>query len=322
MKSYKDLYEIIEKEISSYNFNGNPDELYKPIDYMMSLGGKRVRPVLLLMSCNLFAEDINNAIPAALAVEVFHNFTLVHDDIMDNAPLRRGKETVFKKWGLAEAILSGDVMMIKAVEIIAKTKGADTLKMIAELNDVACKVCEGQQIDMNFEKRDDVSLQEYIYMITLKTAVLLGAALKLGAIAANANDEDCKNLYEFGKNIGTAFQIQDDILDSFGDGDLTGKQVGGDIVSNKKTILLIQLLNCIKNEDLKLIQKIMHSENNSEKVSEMLNLYGNYKVREFAEDQMKQYLTLAFNHFDKINLPESRKTILRKMAEDLMSREK
>lgn len=320
MKTYKELYAIIEQAIANAHYGNHPKELYNPISYMMDLGGKRIRPALTLMGCNVFHDDVSVAVPAALAIEVFHNFTLVHDDIMDNAPLRRGKETVYKKWNMPIAILSGDLMMIKAIDFLCETQTADIKSLIAIFNTTAREVCEGQQIDMNFEQQDHVTHQEYIEMIALKTAVLLGASLKIGALIGGANQQDAQHLYEFGKNIGIAFQIQDDMLDSFGDGEKTGKKVGGDIIANKKTLLLIELMQSVHKDDKTLLNQLLNTTDELAKVDGVLNLYKKYQIDTFAQNQKEIYMAKAYEHLNAVAVPAQRKEILDKTAKDLMDR--
>lgn len=320
MKSYKELYQIIEQTISNTTYGIEPKELYQPISYMMSLGGKRLRPVLTLMGCNIFNDDVETAIPAALAIEIFHNFTLVHDDIMDNAPLRRGKETVYKKWNMPVAILSGDLMMIKSIDFLVKTNYKNIALLIQIFNTTAKEVCEGQQIDMNFETLSNVTHMSYVEMISLKTAVLLGAALQIGALIGGAEPNNAKLLYEFGKNIGIAFQIQDDILDSFGDGNITGKKVGGDIIANKKTLLLIELLNSVHKDDKLLLQQLLNMQDNEAKLNGVLALYHKYQIKEFANNCKQQYLNTAFTNLNKINVEPTRKAVLINTANELMDR--
>ncbi|MFN4083756.1 MAG: polyprenyl synthetase family protein [Bacteroidia bacterium] len=320
MYNYNELYQLIENKIKETVYGSNPKELYEPISYMMSLGGKRLRPVLTLMGCNVFNDNVNNAIPAALAIEVFHNFTLVHDDIMDNAPLRRGKETVYKKWNTPIAILSGDLMMIKSIDFLIDTNFENIPHLIKIFNKTAREVCEGQQIDMNFETQKDVTHEQYIEMTTLKTAVLLGAALQLGALIGGANKYDAEHLYQFGKNIGIAFQIQDDILDAFGDGSKTGKKVGGDIDSNKKTLLLIELIQCVHKDDKILLNQLLNETNTDKKIEGVINLYNKYQIKEFAETQKQQYLDKAFNHLKSVNVEENKKQYLINTANELMQR--
>ncbi len=236
MDSFLHHQQLIERALKGKVYGSSPKELYEPIDYIMSLGGKRMRPLFVLIGCDLFDKDVNNAIHAALAVEIFHNFTLVHDDIMDNAPLRRGKSTVHEKWNENIAILSGDVMMVKAYQELCKTDVAILPALLDVFNDTAMKVCEGQQLDMNFEKLFKVSIPQYIKMIELKTAVLLAGSLQLGAIIAGADNKDAQQLYEFGKHIGIAFQLQDDILDVYATTDKFGKQKGEILFRTKKRI--------------------------------------------------------------------------------------
>ncbi|GAB1449940.1 MAG: polyprenyl synthetase family protein [Bacteroidia bacterium] len=320
MKPYSEYLQRINTAIEQANYGQYPDELYAPIRYMMSLGGKRLRPILTLMACDLFGSDSEKAVPAALAVEVFHNFTLVHDDIMDNAPLRRGKETVYKKWNMPVAILAGDLMMIKATDFLCETDTPRLKELITLFNTTAREVCEGQQIDMNFETQNQVKHEEYIHMITLKTAVLLGAALKLGALVAGASDSDAEHIYEFGKNTGIAFQIQDDILDSFGDGSLTGKKVGGDIAANKKTLLLIELLESVHKDDKKVLDELLKMPDSDEKIQGVLALYTKYQIREFAELKKQTYFNLALKNLSKIQAKPESKQVLESMAINLMER--
>ncbi|OYU95716.1 MAG: isoprenyl synthetase [Bacteroidetes bacterium B1(2017)] len=320
MHSYSELLSLVNQKIATTSYGSNPKELYEPIEYMMGLGGKRLRPVLTLMACDLFNSPVEQALDAALAVEVFHNFTLVHDDIMDNAPLRRGQETIYKKWNMPVAILSGDLMMIRAVELLAQTKTDNFLPILSVFNDTAAKVCEGQQIDMNFETRKDVSHAEYIEMITLKTAVLLGASLKIGALIASASEEDATHMYEFGKNIGIAFQIQDDILDSFGVTAQVGKMIGGDIAANKKTLLLIELLESVHKDDLKTLLALFEETNQEKKIEGVLALYDKYQIKLFAEAKKQQYLNDAYAHLEAIKIEAKKKEILIHTAQDLMER--
>ena len=322
MKTYKEFYTLIEQNIQQLNFEKQPKELYEPISYMLSLGGKRLRPVLVLMAADLFGKDVNKAIHAALAVEVFHNFTLVHDDIMDKSDIRRGQPTVHKKWDETVAILSGDLMMIKATDLLCETKTSNLKKLISIFNKAGAEVCEGQQIDMNFEKRNDVSVDEYLEMITLKTAVLLGCSLNLGAEIANANSTDAQNIYEFGKCIGVAFQIQDDILDSFGEGEKVGKKIGGDIAANKKTLLLIKTFELADSETKNAMQKLIDEvpKNVDEKINAVLNIYEKLNVKNEAEKLKEDFLVKAFSHLDKISVDDSRKEILRNTANELMVR--
>jgi geranylgeranyl diphosphate synthase type II len=320
MKTYQQLFELFSSHINAANYGANPKELYEPINYMMQLGGKRLRPILALMACDLFDSYIEKALHAAHAIEVFHNFTLVHDDIMDNAPLRRGKETVYKKWNMPIAILSGDLMMIKATQLLCETETTHLKLLLDIFNRTAIEVCEGQQIDMNFETQKNVSHDEYLEMIKLKTAVLLGCSLQIGALIGGAGNDDAQHLYEFGKNIGIAFQIQDDILDTFGDGTITGKQVGGDIIANKKTLLLIELFESVHKDDKKLLDDLMQLTDTEQKVQSVINLYDKYLIKQFAESKKQQYLDLAYKHLADVSVDETKKTILINTAEGLMNR--
>jgi geranylgeranyl diphosphate synthase type II len=313
---------MVEDRIAVAEFGNRPRELYDPIRYMMSMGGKRLRPVLVLMACELFGGNPEDALHAALAVELFHNFTLVHDDIMDNAPLRRNKETVFRKWNLPVAILSGDLMMIKAVDLLNTVKGSNLNAVIAAFNAAATHVCEGQQLDMNYEFREHVTHDEYIEMITLKTAELLAGALKIGAIIGGAGEEDADRLAAFGRNIGIAFQVQDDLLDSFGEPGNVGKEIGGDIASNKKTLLLIELMQAAHKDDKTLVAELFAEEDRDKKIAGMLKLYHKYQVKEFAGSEKEKFLAAAFRHLDSVNVPAERKSNLRQTAEELMVRER
>lgn len=322
MKTYKEIYAVVEQKIAQLKYTQQPVELYQPIEYMMALGGKRLRPVLTLMAANIFKPEISEAMPAALAVEMFHNFSLVHDDIMDKADIRRGEPTVHKKWNETIAILSGDLMMIKAIDLLCESKHQNLAELIKLFNTTAAEVCEGQQWDMNFETIDHVSEEEYLNMITLKTAVLIGCSLKLGAMVSGASHADAEHLYQFGKNIGIAFQIQDDILDSFGEGDKVGKKIGGDILANKKTLLLIeakQLATGQLKTDLTnwLLATDYHPD---EKIKAILAIYNACQVRQKAEQLKEQYLQLAFKHLAQVNAPMENTTPLKQTAIDLMER--
>ena len=319
MKTYKELYVLIEQEIANISYTQQPEELYKPIEYIMQLGGKRLRPVLTLMANQMFGGESPKAIKAALAIEMFHNFTLVHDDIMDNADIRRGQPTVHIKWNQTIAILSGDLMMIKATDLLCETETNNLRTLISVFNKTAAEVCEGQQWDMNFETQSNVTEQDYLKMITLKTAVLLGCALKVGALIGGANADDANHLYEFGKNIGIAFQLQDDILDSFGEGDKVGKKIGGDIAANKKTILLIEALNSANGEDKDELYYWLGAKS-EEKIEALLGLYAKYNVRDKAEQLKEQYLQLAFEHLKQLSIPAENTLLLKQTAIDLMER--
>ncbi|MBB5394523.1 polyprenyl synthetase family protein [Mucilaginibacter sp. AK015] len=323
MRKLEDLQSLIARSLSELKFPEHPAELYEPIKYILALGGKRMRPALLLMACDLFGGDVEAAIPPALAIEVFHNFTLMHDDIMDNAPKRRGKTTVHEKWNNNVAILSGDVMLIKGYELMMQVPD-DKLRTILDIfNETAAGVCEGQQWDMTFETSNNINIEEYLRMIRLKTAVVLGGALKIGALIGNADIKDADLLCNFGEHLGIAFQLQDDILDVYGDPEKFGKQVGGDIISNKKTYLLIKALELTEGTDAEeLIRWITFTQfNPEEKVAAVTAIYDNVNIRQYAENEMQEHATQAFEALEQINLPEEGKQYLRAFADGLLMRE-
>jgi geranylgeranyl diphosphate synthase type II len=323
MRELQDLQLLIDKAVTKLKYPVYPAELYEPIYYILSMGGKRMRPALLLMACDLFGGDVEKALPPALAIEVFHNFTLMHDDIMDNAPLRRGKVTVHEKWNQNAAILSGDVMLIEGYKLMMQVEDR-LLRVILDIfNNTAVGVCEGQQLDMDFEVRNDVKIDEYIYMIRLKTAVVLGGALKIGSILGGADMKDAELIAEFGENLGLAFQLQDDILDVFGSPEKFGKQVGGDIISNKKTYLLIKALELADADQKIELTKWIGAEqfDHQEKVEAVTAIYNDVQVRQQAETTMHTYADKAFEALEKINLPEENKQYLRDFADSLMVRE-
>ncbi|MFN4315974.1 MAG: polyprenyl synthetase family protein [Chitinophagaceae bacterium] len=320
MQSYSQLSEKFAAHFATYRFPEHPATLYEPNNYFLLLGGKRVRPVLCLMGNDLFEEIHADAWKLATSIELFHNFTLIHDDIMDKAPLRRGMETIPFKYGDNTAILAGDVMLIAAYELLAGLH-RDVIHPIQQLfNQTAREVCEGQQMDMDFEKRQDVTLDEYLKMIELKTSVLLAASLKMGAILGGAGQRNQNLLYEFGRKLGLAFQVQDDYLDAFGDPAKFGKQVGGDILANKKTFLLIHALETAnagqKSELLSLL-----SSNPPDKVEKVLQLFQDCGVDQWARQLKNQYREEAFNHLDDIAVLSDRKTALKELADFLVSRE-
>jgi geranylgeranyl diphosphate synthase type II len=323
MKKLTDLQEIINEEIQKLEFPLHPADLYEPIKYILSLGGKRMRPALLLMACDLFGEDINKAISSALAIEVFHNFTLMHDDIMDNAPLRRGKITVHEKWNKNVAILSGDVMLVEGYKLMMNVDEHLLRPIMNIFNETAVGVCEGQQLDMEFETRNDVGIDEYINMIRLKTAVVLGSALKIGALIGGASAEDAALLQTFGEQLGIAFQLQDDILDVYGNPEKFGKQVGGDIQSNKKTFLLIKALELADNGQSAELKKLLSNAQfqAADKVEMVTGIYDQIGVRQNAWQAMQAYADKAFSALDAINLPNEHKQYLRDFAHGLMVRE-
>ncbi len=315
--------DALQTELQRISYGQAPPELYNPIQYIMSLGGKRMRPLLTLMAAYLFTDDWRKAVRPALAVEVFHNFTLMHDDIMDQAPLRRGQPTVHEKWNGNIAILSGDVMLVNAYQLLLNVE-ADKLKRALErFSRTAAEVCEGQQLDMNFEARWDVTEVEYIDMIRLKTSVLLGYALELGGLIAGADDETTQLLYEGGMNIGVGFQLKDDLLDVYGDPAKFGKQVGGDIIANKKTFLLIEALQQAKGADKdELIRWLTQPEfDKTEKVRAVTSIYDQLSIRQLTESRINDYFARGFANFAKIRADSTRKNLLIQFARQLVERE-
>jgi geranylgeranyl diphosphate synthase, type II len=321
LKSY---LEAINKEIDGTQYGQHPVELYQPIQYLMTLGGKRLRPCLTLLAANLWLYNWQKALKPALAVEVFHNFTLMHDDIMDQAPIRRGQPTVHEKWNTNTAILSGDVMLVAAYELLENVEDRHFKKVLKRFNKTAAEVCEGQQLDMLYATKNQVSKEEYIEMIRLKTSVLLGFALELGAIVADADEESVKLLYQIGVNLGIGFQLKDDILDVYADPSKFGKQIGGDIIENKKTYLLLDAIEKVSlTEDGKTLQKWLKAKKFDpvEKISAIMAIYENHNIKKAAEDKMKFYFNAAFRDIRALNVSEDKKAILRKFAEDLLIRE-
>jgi len=323
MKKLEDLQELISEAVEKLTFPGYPAELYEPITYILSLGGKRMRPALLLMACDLFGGDVDAAVPPALAIEVFHNFTLMHDDIMDNAPLRRGQTTVHEKWNQNVGILSGDVMLIEGYKLMMQVEEHLLRPIMNIFNSTAVSVCEGQQIDMEFEQRNNAGIDEYLEMIRLKTAVVLGSALKIGALIGGADQNDAELISVFGEQLGIAFQLQDDILDVYGNPEKFGKQVGGDIISNKKTYLLIKAFERANEKQRQELDDLIALKqfDNVEKVAAVTALYDALEVRQHAEATMQAYAEKAFIALDAVNLPEAQKQYLRDFADGLLVRE-
>jgi geranylgeranyl diphosphate synthase, type II len=320
-----DLLTKLEDHIGNYSFGESPKELYQPITYILSLGGKRIRPLLSLLAYGIYGKNPEEILSQAAAVEVFHNFTLMHDDIMDNAPLRRGKTTVHEHWNPNIAILSGDVMLVRAYDLLLGTKPAQLAHVIRLFNQTAAEVCEGQQLDMNFEKLETVQEEEYINMIRLKTAVLLGFALQMGAVLAEAEIEDAQKLYDFGVNIGVGFQLKDDLLDVFADQAKFGKQVGGDIISNKKTFLLIKALEVARGKDADELNHWLTLEefDQAEKVQAVKGLYEKLGIKALTEKKMKSYFDAGFSQLEKIRFKnEEYYQTLYTITQDLIHREK
>lgn len=321
MNHFENTLGQIEKELSLLNFPLTPENLYDPLRYFMTLGGKRVRPALTLMATELFGKDLQSSMNAALAVEVFHNFSLIHDDIMDQAPLRRNKPTVHERWGQNVAILSGDVLLVKAYQLIAKQQESHLSELLNVFNRTAVEVCEGQQMDMDFEQRSDVSIPEYIEMIRLKTSVLLGCALEMGAIIADATLEERKNIYAFGVHIGIAFQIQDDILDLFADPEKFGKQVGGDVIANKKTLLNLKALELATSDQRLELSQLSIETDHDKKVVRTREIYQKIGVRAVCEQLMQDQYTTAMCAMDNIPRSANEKSSLVQLASMLMNRE-
>ncbi len=299
-----------------------PKQLYEPIEYIISLGGKRLRPILTLMVCDFFGTDYKKAINAALAVELFHNFSLIHDDIMDNAPLRRGKRTVHEKWDVNTAILSGDAMLIMAYRFFEHYEPEMFRELAKLFSETALQVCEGQQHDMDFEIRDTVCVKEYINMIDQKTAVLLGAAMKMGAIVAGASEDDQQKMYDFGRNLGIAFQIQDDYLDAFGNPDTFGKQVGGDIISNKKTFLYLmadEMGTALEREELINLYSIAPKDP-TDKIIDVKKIFVDTGAAEATGKEIEQYSSRANKVLNGINISENKKELLQDFGKYLMNR--
>ncbi|MCD8446198.1 polyprenyl synthetase family protein [Tenacibaculum finnmarkense] len=303
-----------------------PKNLYEPIDYILQIGGKRIRPMLTLMASDIFSGDYKKAMPAALAVEVFHNFTLVHDDIMDDAPLRRGHETVHEKWDINRGILSGDAMLILAYQYFENYEPIIFQKLAQLFSKTALEVCDGQQLDVDFETRNDVTIAQYIKMITLKTSVLVAAALKMGAIVANANEEQAQHLYNYGLHLGVAFQLQDDYLDTYGDPETFGKQVGGDIIENKKTYLYLKAFEVANTDDKEKLTTLYNNkqenkqENIQAKIATVSAIFTKNNIPKHTEQLIEYYTNKSFESLAHLNISDTAKSGLRLFAENLMSR--
>jgi geranylgeranyl diphosphate synthase type II len=315
--------EVLSESLLNAVDKRDPSQLYDPIRYILSLGGKRIRPALTLMVCDFLGDDFKKALPAAMAVELFHNFSLMHDDIMDNAPLRRGKKAVHEKWDVNTAILSGDAMLILAYRFFEQYEPT-IFRSLAELfSETALQVCEGQQLDMDFETREDVRVEEYIKMIEQKTAVLVGAAMKMGAIVANASEKEMQTMYEFGKNLGIAFQLQDDYLDVFGDPETFGKQVGGDIIANKKTFLYLTAENLNVNGEAEELAHLfsINPKDPEDKILRVKDIFISSGAAKATRIEIERFSNLADAELTKSTISEDKKGALRKFAYDLMQRE-
>ncbi len=318
--SFDHILDIINDQIKEIKYPYQPQSLFDPITYILSIGGKRVRPALALISYNLYKEDVERALPIALGIELFHNFTLLHDDLMDKADVRRGHPTVHIKWNDNAAVLSGDAMLIEAYKEISKVESQYLPEILDNFSKMATEICCGQQLDMEFEQRADVTIPEYIDMIKLKTAVLLGCSLKEGAILAGASASDIDNLYDFGINIGLAFQLKDDLLDVYGDPETFGKKIGGDILCNKKTFLLISALaeDSVRVELNEWIEKKDFDSN--KKIEAVTNIYNTLNLKQKSEDLINSYYKSAIQNLEKIEVSDSRKKILYNLAEYLVTR--
>ena len=322
MHSIYQYQEFISDYLKSQYEIKEPKNLYEPIHYILDLGGKRIRPVLTLMTAEIFDANYKKALPAALAVEVFHNFSLVHDDIMDDAPLRRGQATVHEKWDINTGILSGDAMLILAYQYFEKYEPKIFRKLAKLFSKTALQVCEGQQWDVDFEIRDDVTIPDYLKMIEYKTAVLVAAAMKMGAIIAQTSKENAKLIYDFGLNLGLAFQLQDDYLDAFGDPETFGKQVGGDIIENKKTYLYLKAVEFSSKEEAQELTHLfsIQPDDNSDKISSVKEIFNSSGASKATQDAIQEFTFKAFEIVEKMNIDNDKKTILRTFGENLMGR--
>lgn len=324
MYKYEELKVIINKAIRNISLDQETEKLFEPVRYIMSAGGKRLRPVLSLMACNLFDDKVENAILPAVGLEVFHNFTLVHDDIMDEATLRRGAATVHNKWDNKQAILSGDVMAFIANDCMMHAHEEILPDILKVYNKAAVEVCMGQQMDMEFEEMNFVSISDYMRMIELKTAVLIAASLKIGAILGGAGSKDTNTLYSFGINLGLAFQIQDDLLDTFGDSGTFGKNIGGDIVANKKTILLIKALELASGDQHRMLSEQIKAKgfNPQEKIDSVISVYKELNIQEEIENLVSRYTEKAYSLLMELDIADERKEALRELASNLLDRNK
>ena len=324
MFTREDLKSIVNKAILNISYEADADHLYEPVKYILSIGGKRLRPIMTLMSCNLFSDSIDSAIIPAVGLEVFHNFTLVHDDIMDNSSMRRGTETVHTRWNNNQAILSGDVMAFVANDCIAQAPPAIMPNVLKVYNRVAREVCIGQQLDMDFETTPYVTHQEYLRMVELKTAVLIAGSLRIGAMIGGANTTESELLSSFGLNLGLAFQVQDDILDTFGDPLIFGKKIGGDILANKKTLLLIKAFELASGATLKKLQSLVSEKDfeREEKIKAVIEIYNDLNIQAWATDLARQYTDRAYISLDSVIATPSRKEALQDLALSLVERTK
>ena len=332
MLSYNELYDKVNNYIDNMSYNAQPEGLYAPIKYVLSLGGKRIRPILMLMAYNLYHEEVDDILPNAIALETYHNFTLLHDDLMDRADMRRGNMTVHKKWDDNTAILSGDAMLIMAYKLFtessndfeSKTYQTHLLKALQTFNAATLGVCDGQQYDVEFESRNDVREEEYMEMIRLKTSLLLACALKIGAELADASEEDAENLYQFGEKMGLAFQLQDDLLDVYGDPAVFGKQIGGDILCNKKTFMLINAFNMANAEQKSQLKEWISKTDfvPAEKIKAVTAIYDAVGIKEVCNHKIESLFTQALQYLSSVNIDESKKGELKAFANRLLKRNK
>lgn len=324
MSNYDQLINYFEDQLKNITYNNEPVELYDPIRYTLGFGGKRIRPVTTLMGCELFCGEFERALPQAIAIELFHNFTLIHDDIMDNAPIRRGKETVYRKWDANIAILSGDTLFAMAYQYAMQADKNILKDILSVFNQTAIEVCEGQQFDLNYETSPAVSVDEYINMIRLKTGVLFGASLKIGALIGGASQVDANYLYDFGLNIGLGFQLKDDLLDTFGNEDLFGKKTGGDITSNKKTYLYIKALETADPEGRARLKSLFSTTDIDPdlKIQETKDLFLKYKVDLAANELIDSYFAIGMENLNKISMDNDKKEFLRDVAVKMIDRKK
>ena len=323
MYTSSEILNKVNESLAALRYDRKPSSLYEPIEYVLSLGGKRIRPVLMLLGYNLFREEPEKIMMQALGLETYHNYTLLHDDLMDNADLRRGHETVHRRWDANKAILSGDSMLVLAYQRVAQCDDAHLPAVLNLFTETALEIGEGQEYDMSFETRQDVTEDEYIEMIRLKTSVLLACALKMGAILAYASDEDAYNLYKCGEQIGLAFQLQDDLLDVYGDTKVFGKAIGGDITSNKKTYMLINaVLRANDEQRAELLRWIEAKEfDRKEKIQAVTRIYDAIGIRELCEEKINFYFSEARKYLDKVSVPDDRKQHLRQYMNEMMKRE-
>ncbi|HSZ85439.1 MAG TPA: polyprenyl synthetase family protein [Puia sp.] len=320
MHTFEELSKKFLSKFDVQHFPAQPKSLYEPAEYFLKLGGKRIRPVMCLMGNELFGEINEDAWEAAIAIELFHNFTLIHDDIMDKAPLRRGMQTVHEKYSEPVALLSGDVMLVVAYDYLNKIHSSHLHKIIRLFNTTAKQVCEGQQIDMDFEKKESVSFEEYLAMIELKTSVLLAASLQMGAILGGAGDGNQQHLYAFGKNLGLAFQVQDDYLDAFGDPAKFGKKIGGDILANKKTFLLIKAMEVATDAQKKEIKELIKT-NSDDKIEKMISIFKSCGVDQWAKELKEKFIDQSFQYLEDTAVLSARKKPLQGLTEFLVHRE-